>query len=329
MGWLSSGPDFEGYDPPAPSDENISALKSKLLENMIFFEGGSFLYGNQEAPVTLDGAETKALIYGPEEDPDRAEITIDGFYISAFEITNHDIDLFAAANGLPLRPDRPGMPDRQGPYPAVIPYHMAEGFCEWASGLTGQPVALPTPQQWEYAARSGGHAVAYATQDGGYDYLEELYRATLDGQPHGPHLPNAYPPNPAGVYAMSSNLSEWVRDTWRDPDTGDLLPDGVEGDPAQGHRRGWRGASHVRQAELNSVYVPGAAGPTPSAQWLESFPEDAPLFAPDLDVIYRGPDIGARCVVNVNAPPAESGFGRAAGTVPADFPKPFTPLPRR
>ena len=322
------GSDFEGYTPPKPSAANIDALRDKALSYMVFLEGGSFKFGNVPVPVIIDGETRTELIYGPVVDAGRAPVSVDGFYISRFEVTNHDFDLYAAANDLPLRPDLPRGHERQGPYPAIIAYHQAMGFCDWLSEITGQPFALPTSQQWEYAARSGGHNVAYATQDGTYDYLEQLYRETLDQQPHSTHVPDAYPPNPAGLYAMSSNLSEWVNDTWLDTNGFPLAP-GATGDPENGDRRVWRGSSHTSQASLDSIYMLGAAGPSMRERTLERFPDLAPFFAPDVDVIYRAHDVGARCVVNVSAPPNTSGFGTSAGAAPEDFPKPFAPLERR
>ena len=327
MGWLF-GSDFEGYTPPKPSTENIEALRDKALSDLVFLDGGSFKFGNVPVPVILDGETREELIYGPVVDADRAPVSVDGFYVSRFEITNHDFDLYAAANDLPLRPDRPDGHERQGPYPAIIAYHQAVGFCDWLSEITGQPFDRPTSEQWEYAARSGGHDVAYATQDGTYDYLETLYRETLDDQPHTTHLPDAYPPNPAGLYAMSSNLVEWVKEAWLDTD-GFPLADGATGDPGKRDRRVWRGSSHTSQAALNSIYMIGAAGPILRERRLESFPNDEPLFAPDHQVIYYSYDIGARCVVNVTEAPDASGFGRPSGPVPDDFPKPFAPLERR
>ncbi|SFR65249.1 Formylglycine-generating enzyme, required for sulfatase activity, contains SUMF1/FGE domain [Litoreibacter janthinus] len=322
------GSDFKDYTPPKASDANISALVERVLADMVFIPGGSFLFGNVPVPVEVDGEIREELIYGPAVDPDRAPITLDGYYAARFEITNHDFDLYAAANDLPLRPDNPIHHGRQGPYPAVLAHHQAESYCAWLAELTGQPFALPTSEQWEFAARSGGQAVAYATQDGTYDYLEQLYRQTLDDQPNTPHLPDAYPPNPYGLYAMSSNLAEWVADEWLDTD-GFPLKDGATGDPESRDRRVWRGAAYTSQASLNSIFMFGAAGPSTRSKTLEINEDMAPYFEPDHPIIYWGREIGARCVVNVASAPADSGFGRNAGPVPDDFPKPFAPLERR
>ncbi|MEP3510059.1 MAG: SUMF1/EgtB/PvdO family nonheme iron enzyme [Litoreibacter sp.] len=323
------GDGLKGYSAPRASKKNIEELRQRVLGDMVHIPGGSFKFGNVPVPVILDGEVRNELIYGPVVEADRAPIDIDSYYISRFEVTNYDFDLYAAVNDLPLRPDFDQGHQRQGPYPATIAYHQAVGFCGWLSDITEQPFNLPTEEQWEYAARSGGHDVAYATQDGTYDYLAELYRATLDDQPHTTHLPDAYPPNPFGLHAMSSNVSEWVLDSWADPETGAKFEKGFEGDPAQRHRRVWRGASHRSQASLNSVYMYGAAGPYTRERMMQLSPRRAPFFEPDLDVIYDDQAVGLRCVVNLADAPETSGFGRAPGPVPDDFPKAFEPLERR
>ncbi|WP_298262167.1 SUMF1/EgtB/PvdO family nonheme iron enzyme [uncultured Litoreibacter sp.] len=323
------GDGLKGYSAPRASTRNIEDLRQRVLGDMVYIPGGSFKLGNVPVPVMLDGEVRNELIYGPVVDADRAPISIGSYYISRFEVTNYDFDLYAAANDLSLRPDVPNGHERQGPYPANIAYHQATGFCEWLSEITGHPFNLPTQEQWEYAARSGGHDVAYATQDGTYDYLAKLYHETLNDQPHTSHLPDAYPPNPIGLYAMSSNLSEWVLESWADPESGAVFENGFEGDPALRHRRVWRGSYHGAQASLNSLFMYGAAGQLHREDMLQYFPSKAPYFEPDLDVIYDGFSVGARCVVNIADAPDKSGFGRPPGAIPDDFPKAFEPLKRR
>ena len=322
------GDGLKNYSAPRASKKNIEELRQRVLGDMVHIPGGSFKFGNVPVPVILDGEERRELIYGPVVDADRAPVSVDSYYISRFEVTNYDFDLYAAANDLPLRADAWESHERQGPYPAIIAYHQAEDFCAWLSDVTGQPFDLPTSEQWEYAARSGGRDVAYATQDGTYDYLEQLYRETLDQQPHSTHLPDAYPPTPYGLYAMSSNVHEWVKDAWLDAN-GFPLPDGPSDDPDARDRRVWRGAAHSAQASLNSIFMHGAAGPFDKAMAPASPSHMDAFFHPDLDRIYWDPETGARCVVNVTAPPEQSGFGRVAGQVPEDYPKAFAPLERR
>ncbi len=311
------GSDFEGYDPPKATASAIEAFAERALRDMVFVPAGSFLMGNVPVPVMIDGVRKEELILGPEVDPDRPETKVDGFYLSRFEVTNADFDLYANARGLPLRRDEPA-PLRQGPYPAQVSYEHAEGFCAWVAEITGQPVQLPSSAQWEYAARSGGQAVAYATQTGAYDYLEDLYNATLNDEPIVPHLPDAYPPNPLGLFAMSSNVGEWVSGAFADPETGAIT------DQSEGARRVWRGAHYRQQASLNSIFMYGAAGQIEKG----SGPWDEAQFPPGQDAVYFGTAIGFRCATAVAQPPDVSSFGQPPGAIPSDFPHAITPLPR-
>ena len=112
--------------------------------------------------------------------------------------------------------------------PARSPnYHEAEGFCQWLADKTGLPFALPTEAQWEYAARSRGKPVPYATDTGNVDNDEYLQRPKEYIDPSLPPSGNmlshsslvlerrpvgTYPPNQLGLYDMTGNVSEWTRD---------------------------------------------------------------------------------------------------------------------
>lgn len=320
--------DFKGYRSPSATKRALAALAKRVLADVVYFEGGTFKMNNVPVPVFIDGSVIEAQIYGPIVDENRPETSVVGFYMSKYETTNHDFDLYAAAIDAPLRGDV--MPPlRQGPYPANIPFEQAERYCAWLADLTGKPFTIPTSAQWEYAARSGGHAVAYATQDGAYDYLETLYEETLSDQPNLPHLPDAYPPNPSGLYAMSSNLGEWVKDAWFDSEEAEYLDHYQEG-----AKRVWRGSTYQSQASLNSIYMKGVSvrvkkDTRPRDPALYSHRRDPALFPEGVSQIYKAHGVGVRCAIDLDQPPTESGFGVAAGPLPPNFPTPITPRPRR
>ncbi|SFN46404.1 Sulfatase-modifying factor enzyme 1, partial [Pseudomonas sp. ok602] len=116
----------------------------------------------------------------------------------------------------------------------------ADSYCKWLSTLTGEPFALPTEAQWEYAARSRGQFLMVATDDGTYK-AEPMEMRTESYEPKGINISSdgdriefatqmgwttdsftplpvdMFPPNPLGLYSMSDNGYEWVSD-WYDPD---------------------------------------------------------------------------------------------------------------
>ncbi len=67
---------------------------------------------------------------------------------------------------------------------------------------------LPTESQWEYAARGGEMQYLYATDDGTIDATKANYDRTI-GHPVDV---GSYPPNPFGLYDMSGNVAEWCND---------------------------------------------------------------------------------------------------------------------
>ncbi|MDX1635843.1 MAG: SUMF1/EgtB/PvdO family nonheme iron enzyme, partial [Marinobacter sp.] len=109
-------------------------------------------------------------------------------------------------------------------------YQEAEGYCAWLAEKTGVAFSLPTEAQWEFAARSRGADVLYATNDGTERNDTYLQRPDEYIDPRTPPSGNmlshsalikerrpvgSYPPNPLGLHDMSGNVAEWTRD-WYD-----------------------------------------------------------------------------------------------------------------
>jgi formylglycine-generating enzyme required for sulfatase activity len=133
----------------------------------------------------------------------------------------------------------------------------AEAFAAWLSKKTGARLSLPTEAQWEYAARAGGRRMEYATYTGDIGRDQANMRGT-----HGPDewtrtAPvGSFAPNPLGLYDMSGNVYEWVRDAYR-PDAyksaafaaegSNGSGDGAPHDPVVegGGPRGKRGGSYA------------------------------------------------------------------------------------
>lgn len=229
-----SSPQFEGRFSEHPPV--IQALIERTLENMVYVEGGSFMMGNVGYEVPEDNPQGEWLEMADGTRSYRVpfpgcsqscypvhKVTLSGYYIHKFETTMGEYDTYTLANDLPLvKADERGRNPNLEPDRAVyfgVDWHGANDYCQWLADETGLPFGLPTEAQWEYAARSRGKAVKFATDNGelepGRNYRA---RGAEGGKFYEIEPIGKYPPNPLGLYDMTGNANEWVRD-WYSPYT--------------------------------------------------------------------------------------------------------------
>jgi hypothetical protein len=114
-----------------------------------------------------------------------AVVSLNAFYIWPVEVTRT-----RAAN----TPDATPL--------ASVTYDEARAICREISEAFGVTARLPTPDEWQVAARAGTPSVTYpwgwATPDG---------RAVFDAA--GPAPVASLPANPWGLHDMAGNLAEW------------------------------------------------------------------------------------------------------------------------
>jgi len=133
--------------------------------------------------------------------------------------------------------------------PPLAHWQTAQDYCRWVGELTGLPMDLPTEAQWEYAARSRGQFFAIPTDDGTINYGKNLPygkeekklspMGSLDRYPIG-----LFPPNPLGLFDMSGNGLEWVKD-WYAEDAYSQAPSRDPQGPTTGTQkvtRSWGGS---------------------------------------------------------------------------------------
>ena len=203
------------------------------LDNMVFVEGGEFQMGDFGWPYDDD---PKNLCDWPcGVDPEQmGHISMDGdddfvhpvklssYYLSKFQTTLGDFDLFFIAQGKPLfdAEDRKREDLKDVLYAAKLPaptqsWQEAKDYCGWLGTLSGFPVDLPTEAQWEYAARNRGQHVAFSTDNGSLDYGRN-FPASGKGK-RLTFAVDSFVPNPLGIYNLSGNATDWVSD-WYDKD---------------------------------------------------------------------------------------------------------------
>jgi sulfatase modifying factor 1 len=244
----------------AKSDPNhilaVQEVLKKTDENMVFVKGGTFMMGD-----TGDGKYLEHFT-NRDELHNATKVTLSSYYINKYETTwgelvtyLKDVDRYDQYNEVKYRYDQPyiAVDDITSPNyvkrAARAPnWYEAEGYCLWLAEKTGKPYALPTEAQWEYAARSRGERVRYATNDGITlvldDYMlgeyfsgDPIKNKTVISDSHDPlaipkgnaygitvneyewytRIVGSYPPNKLGIYDMTGNAHEWVRD-WYEKD---------------------------------------------------------------------------------------------------------------
>jgi formylglycine-generating enzyme required for sulfatase activity len=219
-------------------EETVEQVIEQAIGNQVFVKGGSFELGDVGRP---NGAPY--ISYENYSRP-TTNVSLDSFSISKYETTWGEINIYFKElgrtqlyeNDFSLKEyikvsDDPLSPNYHRK-PARAPnYSEAEGFCAWLADETGLPFALPTEAQWEYAARSRGQNVPYAT-DTGKEYNDTYLqrpREYIDPSipPSGNMLSHSglvferrpvgtYPPNPLGLHDMTGNVAEWTKDWFQE-----------------------------------------------------------------------------------------------------------------
>lgn len=276
-------------------------LKQNVLDHLVFLPGGTFEMGDWGSPEGLpyDGWSGNLSLH---------KVTLDGFSMMAYKVTYDDFDLFTDEVGEQrINQDPSGLKDRAPRKPAGVNWYGAKAYCAWLGKLTGQPFDLPTEAQWEYAARSGGKRVLFATDNGNIDegrnYPKdgELDR-TLKIRLVPPDI-GTYPPNPAGLFGMLDySSSEWVND-WYDPDyykvSPEFNPAGPEkGQPVQASHPE-RGSGKVMRGLLGSSPAFGGFVFSRGARWPRSVPDTEMSPPPGYSA---SSSLQFRCVVNAPKP---------------------------
>jgi len=163
--------------------------------NLVYIPSGKFIMGNH---------------FGKEDTPEQKpirEVTVEAFKIMTHEVTFAQYDKFAIDTNRKL-PDDEGW--GRGSRPVInVSWRDAVDFSKWLSITNEGTYRLPSEAEWEYACLGNAPFDIYCGQ-----YTVDSiawYGLNSNGKSHkaGTKLPNEM-----GLYDMSGNVSEWVRDCW-------------------------------------------------------------------------------------------------------------------
>jgi len=230
-----------------PSEDELKAHIKKTYESLIFVEGGSFMMGDAGGEFIDEHGKKYFLerFTGYKNDEPAHEVILDSYSMTKHEITYGEYDMYTRTVGKPyFKEDAMEYEFRSGHIPvAGINYFMSRDYCKWLGKITGLKFDLPTEAQWEYAARSRGMNVPYATDTGYLEFGRNVVK-NVDPYFHGPV--GTYPPNSLGFYSMTGNVAEWTKDEY--------APDYYQNSPRhnpQGPSTGWPGRSVRGGARLS------------------------------------------------------------------------------
>lgn len=211
------------------------------------------------------------------------EVSVDGFFISRYEITHLQYIIFLNSIPTDTRGSHDGKRlinsrDRSSPVdfrdsyyfkgskyarssdtPVVnVTWEGAAEFCRWLSERTGKYIHLPTEAQWEFAARGGepSNGFLYSGSDDFRTIGWCVINSNLRLQPVGKKQPNEL-----GIHDMSGNAAEWCSDYFKPYYDFEWMQQNPTG-PSKGSRHvikggGWNNGAFALRNAYRTGQVPG------------------------------------------------------------------------
>ncbi len=202
-------------DISADKEREVVKLAVRALENMVYVEGGTFQMGDWVIECQWDKSQGCRMDMDTSNDHVH-EVKLSSFSISKYETTMGDFDLYRELQGKePYREDWRESEELADLFHPRKPawtkdWQETQDYCQWVGEFAGVEMDLPTEAQWEYAARSRGRWLIWATDNGEIDPGRNFPK---DGDGFGEtQKVGSYPPNPLGIYDMAANSKEWVSD---------------------------------------------------------------------------------------------------------------------
>jgi formylglycine-generating enzyme required for sulfatase activity len=200
---------------------------------MVHVPAGEFLMGSD---LTRDAGAHES------EEPQH-KVYLDEYWMGRYPVTNRQYQTFVQAmvTSSPFHWQNGKIPGGLEDHPVVnVSWDEAVKFCQWASQVSGQKIALPTESQWEKAARgTDGRIYPWGDQP------PDKSRCNFDRKvgtttPVGKYSPAG--DSPYGCADMAGNVWDWVAD-WYDEKYYGNSPNRNPSGPASGRYSVLRGGS--------------------------------------------------------------------------------------
>jgi formylglycine-generating enzyme required for sulfatase activity len=253
-------------DISADKKREVVELAVRALENMVFVEGGTFQMGDWVIECQWDKGQGCRMDMDTSNDHVH-EVKLSSFSISKYETTMGDFDVYRELQGKePYRQDWRESEELADLFHPRKPawtkdWQETQDYCRWVGELAGADMDLPTEAQWEYAARSRGRWLIWATDNGEIDPGRNV--RDRDTMAESNNNVGSFPPSPLGLYDMSFNAAEWVRD-WYSKDYYEKSPISDPDGPKTGTEKVIRGGTNV--TDPTTTFTVTRAGVSPKRE---------------------------------------------------------------
>ena len=207
--------------PSKPSSETII---QRLINNMVYVEGGTFTMG----ATSEQGRNAES-----DEKPAH-QVTLSSFSIGKYEVTQEEWQAVMGDNPSNFKGAKRPV--------ETVSWNKCQEFIRKLNAMTGKRFRLPTEAEWEYAARGGNRCIGYKYS--GSDNLDRV--AWYDSNSgNTTHDVGQKSPNEIGLFDMSGNVREWCADWYGSYKSNSQSN---PGGPSSGSNRVYRGGSWLNNA---------------------------------------------------------------------------------
>ena len=214
------------------STVSLSVELNKLINNMVYVSGGTFIMGGDESS---------------DQTPTHS-VTLSSYYICKYEVTQALWRAVMGSNPSKFKGDN--LPVEQ------VSWNDCQTFINRLNNYTGRNFRLPTEAEWEFAARGGNYSRHYKYS--GSNYISDV-AWYCDNSGNRTHPVGTKQANELGLYDMSGNVWEWCSDRYGSYSSySQSNPTGATSGFGRVERGGnWCGLARYCCSSHRSYYAPG------------------------------------------------------------------------